>query len=69
MNVDVRNNGLTWTVYDLAKNLGVSLPTAYAMTEEPGFPLLRVGRKKLVIVSGLERWMFERSANRGHDIL
>ena len=67
MNETVKHTDITWTISDLARNLKVSMPTAYAMTEEPGFPLLRVGRKKLVIVSGLERWMFERAANHHKD--
>ena len=54
----------TWTVREFAEEIGVSLPTAYNMTEEPNFPLFRVGRKKLVIVSGVERWLAERSATR-----
>lgn len=65
MNENTRDDNLIiWTVPTFAKNLGISLPTAYKLTEEPEFPLLRLGRKKLVRVSGLERWMIERSANR-----
>ena len=55
---------ITWSMKRFAEEVGVSMPTAYQMSEEPGFPLLRVGRKKLVIVSGVERWLSERSAGQ-----
>lgn len=51
---------ITWSMKRFAEEIGVSMPTAYAMSEEPGFPLLRVGRKKLVITSGIEKWMQDR---------
>lgn len=54
------NQGLTWTVKEFADMLKISMPTAYAMTEEPGFPLIRIGRKKLIIASGVEQWLAER---------
>lgn len=54
-------NTVTCSVKEFADRIGVSMPTAYAMTNEPGFPLFRVGRRKLVILSGVERWMQERT--------
>lgn len=33
---------LTLTVKEMAEMLGISLPTAYELTEREGFPLLRV---------------------------
>lgn len=59
---NTKHTEITWSVKRFADEISVSMPTAYAMTEEPGFPLLRVGRKKLVIVSGVEKWLAERSA-------
>ena len=51
---------ITISVEEFARRLGISRPTAYAMTNEPGFPVLRIGRKKLVVVSGIESWMQRR---------
>ncbi|MBQ1969828.1 MAG: hypothetical protein II221_01360 [Paludibacteraceae bacterium] len=59
---NMKHTAITWSMKRFAEEVGVSMPTAYQMSEEPGFPLLRVGRKKLVIVSGVERWLAERSA-------
>ena len=50
-------NPLVITVKELKERLRISLPTAYAMTELPGFPVLRVGRKKLIPLADLERWL------------
>ncbi len=51
---------LTLTVKQLASRMQVSMPTAYAMTEWTGFPVLRVGKKKLVRLAALERWLVEQ---------
>ena len=45
------------TVKELADHLGISMPTAYALTERSGFPVIRVGRKKIIPLSELERWI------------
>lgn len=52
---------LTLTVKEFAKQMQISMPTAYAMTEQAGFPLLRVGKKKLIPVASLERWLNEQA--------
>ena len=48
---------LTLTVKEMAAAVGVSEPTAYQLTEQEGFPCLRVGRKKLIPIDGLRNWM------------
>lgn len=35
----------------------VSLPTLYDWTEQEGFPLIRVGRKKLIPVEAFLKWL------------
>ena len=54
-------DALVWTVREMATELKISMPMAYRMTEEEGFPLLRVGRKKLVMVDELNSWLKSRS--------
>ncbi len=49
------------TVKEFAKSIDVCLATAYAMTEIPGFPLLRVGKKKLVLLRPLEDWLQQQA--------
>lgn len=52
---------LTLTVKQFADRVQVSMPTAYAMTEMEGFPVFRVGKKKLIPLASLERWIEEQA--------
>lgn len=56
-------NKLNLTVKEFAKYFGISLPLAYDMTEQEGFyPLIRVGKKKLINVDALNRWIAEQTS-------
>ena len=57
LNDDGRRTAPVMTVREFADYMKVSMPTAYALTDKPGFPVVRVGRKKLVIASQLEEWL------------
>jgi len=48
---------LTMTVRELSEMMIVSLPTAYAMTNIKGFPVIKIGRRKLIPVDGLRLWL------------
>lgn len=51
----------TMTVKEFANWLGVSLPTAYNITEQENFyPLIRVGRKKLINKQSVNKWLEEQ---------
>lgn len=48
----------TLTVKEAAQVIGVSLPIMYEITEQESFfPLLRVGRRKLIVKDRLREWM------------
>lgn len=49
----------TWTVKEFKEAFGFSVPTAYKYTEIAGFPVIRVGRKKLIMKDAVEKWMLE----------
>ena len=61
MSSEVGNQGatqhLTLTVRQFAERMQVSMPTAYAMTEQDGFPVIRAGKKKLIPLAALEQWL------------
>ena len=57
-----RENKLMLTGKEAAEMLGVSMPTFYQLAATEGFPMLRIGRKILVSVEGLHRWI---EANHG----
>lgn len=46
---------------EAAAALGVSLPTFYDLSNRSDFPVIRVGRRVLVPVDGLRRWLDEQS--------
>lgn len=51
---------LTMTVKELAVHMGVSLPTAYNLTEMQGFPVVHIGRKKVIPVEAFRAWLNEQ---------
>ena len=48
---------LVFSVREMADKLGVSMPTAYALTERQGFPVVKVGNKKIIPIKDLEAWL------------
>ena len=52
---------LTLSISEVAQVLGVSKPTAYALTNSKGFPVLHIGKRKVVPVQGLQEWIQKNS--------
>lgn len=53
----------TMSVQELATMLGISLPKAYELVKQPGFPMLRIGGRILVPVDAFREWLIIRSQN------
>ena len=47
----------TMSVRELAAQMGISLPKAYALTKEPGFPVIRIGTKILIPIDAFREWL------------
>lgn len=61
---------LTCSVEEAAKILGVSRSMAYQLVRSEGFPTVKIGRRLLVSVKGLERWVeAQTGANVGQVIV
>lgn len=45
------------SVKELAGKMDISLPSAYELTERKDFPLIRIGRKKLIPIDAFDRWL------------
>lgn len=61
---------LTCSVEEAAKILGVSRSMAYQLVRSEGFPTVKIGRRLLVSVKGLERWVeAQTGANIGQVIV
>ena len=50
------------TVDEFAKSSGLSRPTAYQLAHREDFPSIRVGRRILISLTGLDEWI---KANMG----
>lgn len=48
---------LTLTPAEAAKIMGVGINTMYELTHSKGFPVINVGRKKLIVRSKFEEWL------------
>jgi excisionase family DNA binding protein len=55
---------VTMDVKELAKMVGVSLPRAYDLTEVEGFPVIRMGRRKIILVEEVRKWLKDNSGKR-----
>ena len=58
------NERLTLTPEDAAKQLGVSKPTMYALCNRKDFPSVRVGRKIIIPLVALEKWLEAQTTER-----
>ena len=47
----------TCSVEELAEMLGVSKNKAYQLTRIPGFPVIKIGRNKLIVLSKLDAFL------------
>ena len=47
----------TMSVQELSAHMGISLPKAYELVKEPGFPTLRIGTRILIPVEGFKAWL------------
>ena len=52
---------LTMTVKEMGQQLGISLPKAYELTHIEGFPVINVGRKKIILTDKFLEWLDENS--------
>lgn len=48
---------LTMSVQEAADLMNVSRPTMYRYTEMAGFPLIHVGRKKIIPIQEFKEWV------------
>lgn len=51
----------TISVAELSMQMGISLPKAYELVKQPGFPTIRVGARILIPVDAFNRWLDNQS--------
>ena len=64
MEIPIERKKLTYSVPEMAKVLGISDFKAYQLVKTQGFPTIKIGKRLLVSVSGLESWV-EEQAKKG----
>ena len=52
---------LTYTVSEMATALGISKATAYKLANASGFPILKLGKRKVIPVNALQEWIKNNS--------
>ena len=55
------NQKLAYNITEMAKCLGIGRNKAYELTKEPDFPVIILGRRKLIPIKALGEWL-ERKA-------
>ena len=53
----------TLSVQELSIQLGISLPKAYELVKQPGFPAIRIGTRILVPIDAYKQWLARQSVN------
>ena len=58
----MKKDQLCITVEAMGERLGICRVNAYELAKTEGFPVIRLGRRLLVPVAGLERWLEAQTA-------
>jgi excisionase family DNA binding protein len=48
---------LTISVSEMAGLLGVSIPTAYKLANQPGFPTVHIGKRLVIPMEAFKHWL------------
>lgn len=62
----MKGDKLTLEAKDAAMALNISMPTLYQLIQIEGFPAIHIGKKILVDIDGLLKWM---RVNYGRNVL
>ena len=52
----------TMSVQELSAQMGISLPKAYELVKNPGFPTPRIGTRILIPIDAYKEWLIKQSA-------
>lgn len=51
------------SVQELSVYMGISLPKAYELVKQPGFPTFRIGTRILIPVESFRVWLLAKSGS------
>ena len=52
---------LAMNVKEMSELLGISRPRAYDLTEIKGFPVIRIGKRKIIPIEAFHDWLKENA--------
>lgn len=52
---------------EAAELLGISVPVLRQLTRRADFPAVKLGRRWVISVAGLQRWLDEQAGGENHD--
>ena len=58
---------MTMTVAEVGQALGISRPKAYELSNQEGFPVVQIGRRKVIPIEGFKRWLAAQSGTIFND--
>lgn len=61
----MKNEQAVLTIMDLCEVLRISRPTAYQLLRRADFPVLQIGRRRLIPREGLEQWIKAQTDHTG----
>ena len=53
----------TMSVQELSTRMGISLPKAYELVKQPGFPVIHIGARILIPIDAFKEWLIINSQN------
>lgn len=61
------NERLAVNAAEAAELLGISAPVLRQLTRRADFPAVKLGRRWVISVAGLQRWLDEQAGGKNHD--
>ncbi len=53
----------TMSVQELSAQMGISLPKAYELVKQPGFPVIHIGTRILIPVEAYKEWLVRNATD------
>ena len=61
------NQKMAYSITEMAAALGIGRNKAHDLAKEPGFPIITLGRRKVIPVKALDEWL-ERKARQSNAL-
>ena len=59
------NQKMAYSITEMAEALGIGRNKAHELTKEPNFPIIALGRRKVIPVKALGEWLERKAGQNG----